>query len=246
MRSAVIGSPGARLLLSREALECDGDGVSPTHNQGVESDDDNPRLVRQPGRLISFSDAVFAIAVTLLVLEIQPPEDFRHLVRGLAALWPSYLGYALSFLLVGQVWVNHHVMFDRVRHVDRRVLFLNTVLLMVIAFLPFSTSLLADAIRADLGLRTAVVVYGATLWTAAALFNVIWAHLRRAGLLDPGLGSAGIRAIGRRFALALVWIGSGILVGAFVPIAGVVIIAGFLPAYYLPIRGEYGEEREAA
>ncbi|MET8281621.1 TMEM175 family protein [Micromonospora sp. NPDC005174] len=205
-----------------------------------------PRLTRQPGRLVAFSDAVFAIAVTLLVLEIQPPRDFGHLLRGLGALWPSYLAYALSFLLVGQVWVNHHVMFDRVRHVDRQVLFLNTLLLMVIAFLPFSTSLLADALRAEQGLRTAVVVYGTTLWAAAALFNVIWARLRRARLLDPGLGPLGVRAIGRRFALALAWIGSGVLVGAFLPIAGVVIIAAFLPAYYLPIRGEDGEDGESA
>ncbi|CCH19625.1 TMEM175 family protein [Micromonospora lupini] len=201
-----------------------------------------PRLTRQPGRLVAFSDGVFAIAVTLLVLEIQPPKDFGRLLPGLGALWPSYLGYALSFLLVGQVWVNHHVMFDRVRHVDRPVLFLNTLLLMVIAFLPFSTSLLADALRAEQGLRTAVVVYGSTLWAAAALFNVIWAHLRRAKLLDPSLGPFGVRAIGRRYAFALVWIGGGILVGAFVPIAGVAVIAAFLPAYYLPIRGEYGED----
>ncbi|WP_229687244.1 TMEM175 family protein [Micromonospora parathelypteridis] len=90
---------------------------------------------------MAFSDGVFAIAVTLLVLEIQPPQDFGHLLRGLGALWPSYLAYALSFLLIGQVWVNHHVMFDRVRHVDREVLFFNTLLLMVIASLPFSTSL---------------------------------------------------------------------------------------------------------
>ncbi|MFY1616076.1 TMEM175 family protein [Micromonospora sp. WMMD736] len=203
-----------------------------------------PRLTRQPGRLVAFSDAVFAIAVTLLVLEIQPPKDFGHLLRGLGALWPSYLAYALSFLLVGQVWVNHHVMFDRVRHVDRQVLFLNTLLLMVIAFLPFSTSLLAEALRAEQGLRTAVVVYGTTLWVAAALFNIVWAHLRRAQLLDPDLGPRGVRAIGRRFALALAWIGSGILVGAFLPIAGVVIIAAFLPAYYLPIHGEDGESTD--
>ncbi|MFG2049068.1 TMEM175 family protein [Micromonospora sp. NPDC048935] len=205
-----------------------------------------PPLTRHPGRLVSFSDGVFAIAVTLLVLEIQPPPDFGHLLRGLGALWSSYLAYSLSFLLIGQVWVNHHVMFDRVRHVDRGILFLNTLLLMVIAFLPFSTSLLAGALRAEHGLRTAVLVYGSTLWMAAALFNVIWFYLRRVKLLDPTLGAFGVRAIGRRFALALVWIGSGILVGAFVPIAGVAIIAGFLPAYYLPIRGEYGETSQTA
>jgi uncharacterized membrane protein len=93
---------------------------------------------RDPERLVFFSDAVFAIAVTLLVLEIRPPEDTRHLLHGLAALWPSYLAYAITFLLIGQVWTNHHVMFDHIRVVDRTVLFLNTLLLMDIAFLPFA------------------------------------------------------------------------------------------------------------
>jgi hypothetical protein len=73
-----------------------------------------------------FSDAVFAIAVTLLVLEIRPPQDTRHLLHGLAALWPSYLAYTITFLLIGQVWANHHVMFDPIRSADRMVLFLNT------------------------------------------------------------------------------------------------------------------------
>jgi uncharacterized membrane protein len=82
-----------------------------------------------------------AIAVTLLVLEIRPPQDTRQLFHGLAALWPSYLAYVITFMLVGQVWANHHVMFDHIRIADRVVLFLNTVLLMDIAFcrspLPF-------------------------------------------------------------------------------------------------------------
>ena len=95
---------------------------------------------RDPERLVFFSDAVFAIAVTLLVLEIHPPEDTRHLLHGLAALWPSYLSYAITFLLIGQVWANHHVMFDHIRVADRTVLFLNTLLLMDIAFLPFAAS----------------------------------------------------------------------------------------------------------
>ena len=95
---------------------------------------------RNPERLVFFSDAVFAIAVTLLVLEIHPPQDTRQLLHGLAALWPSYLSYAISFLLIGQVWANHHVMFDHIRVADRTVLFLNTLLLMDIAFLPFAAA----------------------------------------------------------------------------------------------------------
>jgi uncharacterized membrane protein len=202
------------------------------------------RLERNPGRLVAFSDGVFAISVTLLVLGIQPPDDFHHLLRGLGALWPSFLAYALSFLLIAQVWVNHHVMFDHIRHVDRRVLFLNSVLLMDIAFLPFSTTLIARAFQDQAGLRPAVIIYGINLWLAAALFNVIWAHLKRSHLFDGSLEPEAITAIGHRFALALPWLGGGVILGAIVPLAGVIVIAAFLPAYYLPIRGEYGRRAD--
>ncbi|WP_236648148.1 MULTISPECIES: TMEM175 family protein [Micromonospora] len=83
-------------------------------------------MKREPARVVAFSDAVIAIAVTLLVLEIRPPQDTRHLFHGLATLWPSYLAYVVTFMLIGQVWANHHVMFDHIRHADRVVLFLNT------------------------------------------------------------------------------------------------------------------------
>jgi len=86
---------------------------------------------------------VFAITVTLLVLEIRPPTDYTNLLHGLAALWPSYLAYALTFLFIGQIWANHHVMFDHIRAADRVVLLLNTLLLVIVAFLPFTTSVLA-------------------------------------------------------------------------------------------------------
>src|ERR1044072_2644476 len=102
---------------------------------------------RAPALLVFFSGAVFAIAVPLLVLEIRPPEDTRHLLHGLAALWPSYLSYAITFLLIGQEWGNHHVLFDHMRAPDRKMLFLNTLLLMDIAFLPFAAAVLADPFR---------------------------------------------------------------------------------------------------
>jgi uncharacterized membrane protein len=197
-----------------------------------------PRVERDPVRLVFFSDAVFAIAVTLLVLGIEPPDDFGHLLEGLGRLWPSYLAYAISFLLIGQVWVNHHVMFEHIRSIDRRVLFVNTLLLMVIAFLPFSASLLAGALHAGEGLEVAVVFYGITLWVAALLFNVLWAHARLGGLVNTDTLADRGRSITLRFRIALVWIGVGTLLGVFVPVAGVAVIAAFVPAYYLPIRGE--------
>ena len=88
---------------------------------------------RDTGRLVAFSDAVFAISVTLLVLEIGPPTDYRNLLHGLLALWPSYLAYGVTFLFIGQVWANHHVMFDHIRTADRVVLLLNRVQRLLLA-----------------------------------------------------------------------------------------------------------------
>lgn len=194
---------------------------------------------RNPARLEFFSDAVFAIAVTLLVLEIRPPQDTRHLLHGLAALWPSYLAYTITFLLIGQVWANHHVMFDHIRSADRTVLFLNTLLLMDIAFLPFAAAVLSSAFRTGHGQRTAVVFHGLCFELAAILFNVIWGYARHDHrLLGTTIDSAGARAISRRFRLALVWIGTGTLLGALLPILGMAVIAAFIPYYWLPIRGE--------
>ena len=199
---------------------------------------------RNPERLVFFSDAVFAIAVTLLVLEIRPPEDTRHLLQGLAALWPSYLSYAISFLLIGQVWANHHVMFDHIRAADRTVLFLNTLLLMDIAFLPFAASVLSAAFRTGHGQRTAVVFYGTTFLLAALLFNVIWGYARH----DQRLLATTIDAAGRgpsAGASGSPWSGSatGTVLGALLPVLGMAVIALFIPYYWLPIRGEVASSK---
>ncbi|MFS4092239.1 TMEM175 family protein [Streptomyces sp. AF1A] len=194
---------------------------------------------RDPTRVVAFSDAVIAIAITLLVLDIHPPHDTSRLAHGLLMLWPSYLAYAVTFMLIGQVWANHHIMFDHIRSADRMVLFLNTVLLMDIAFLPFAASVLAEAFRDGHGQRTAVVLHGIAFECAAALFNVIWwyaCHDRR--LLAPTIDAAGAKAIGRRFRLALAWLAVGILLGALLPALGVAVISAFILYYWLPISGE--------
>jgi hypothetical protein len=122
-----------------------------TRAPGGKAGTDPPSVSCDTRRLEAFSDAVFAITITLLVLAIRPPTDDRNLVHGLVALWPSYLAYAITFLFIGQVWANHHVKFDHIRAADRVVLLLNTLLLMVVAFLPFATSVLAGHKRSDQG-----------------------------------------------------------------------------------------------
>src|SRR5258705_4760465 len=144
---------------------------------------DPPSVHRDTGRLVAFSDAVFAITITLLVLEIRPPTDYNNLLHGLVALWPSYLAYGVTFLFIGQVWANHHVMFDHIRAADRVVLLLNTLLLMAVVFLPFATSVLAGALRSGDGQRTAAFFSGIPFAVPALTFNPLWQYARRHGLL---------------------------------------------------------------
>lgn len=133
----------------------------------------------------------------------QAPADYTNLLHGLAALWPFYLAYVLTFLFIGQVWANHYVMFDHIRVADRIVLLLNTLLLMFVAFLLFATSVLAGALRSGHSLRTAVVFYGIAFDATALTFNAVWQYARRRHLLSETLDAAGAAAIGRRFQLAL-------------------------------------------
>ncbi|WP_433502763.1 TMEM175 family protein [Pseudonocardia halophobica] len=193
---------------------------------------------RETVRTVAFSDGVFAITVTLLVLEIRPPEGGRTLLHELLALWPSYLAYAVTFLFIGQVWANHHVMFDHIRAADRLVLLLNTLLLMIVAFLPFATSVLAEALRSADDQRVAVVFYGLAFAVTALMFNAIWRYARRHRLLRDSIDPGGATSVGRRFQLALAWLAIATLSGAFVPASGVALIVAFNVFYWLPIRGE--------
>jgi len=200
--------------------------------------DTGPSVYRETGRLVAFSDGVFAISITLLILEIDTPDDYENLLHGLLELWPSYLAYAVTFLFIGQVWANHHVMFDHIRAADRIVLLLNTVLLMVVAFLPFATSVLAGALDSGHGQRTAVVFYGIAFDLTALTFNAVWQYARRHRLLSDALDPAAATAIGRRLQLALAWLAAGALLGALAPVLGIAVIAAFNAFYWLPIRGE--------
>ena len=125
-------------------------------------------------RVDAFSDGVFAIAITILVLEIKVPSDLRHLSRDLEHEWPDYLAYVTSFLTIGGVWIGHHRLFSRLRSVDATIVRLNLLLLMITAFLPFPTAILAEALRApERTAETAVVLYGATVLVMELMLNVL-------------------------------------------------------------------------
>src|SRR5438093_12752659 len=111
-------------------------------------------------RLEAFSDGVFAIAATLLVLELRVPPDTTDLVGALLRLWPAYAAYLVSFLTIGIIWVNHHTLLEHCKRVDRRFLYLNLMLLIAVGIVPFPTSLVDQYILSEHRATTALVVYG--------------------------------------------------------------------------------------
>ena len=133
-------------------------------------------------RLEAFSDGVFAIAITLLVLDIGIPRHGEALGHVLTAQWAEYFAYVLSFVTVGIMWMNHHALLGHFARADRAFLFLNVLFLMCIAFAPFPTALLAEHLHST----TAALAYGISFTATALMFNAIW-HYGRRNLLrsDP-------------------------------------------------------------
>jgi uncharacterized membrane protein len=145
-------------------------------------------------RLIFFSDAVFAIAVTLLAMEVRIPElqkpvTENQLFVSILSIWPKYLGYFVSFLVIGFFWIGHHRKFRMINKYDHTLLFINLVLLMVVAFIPFPTSILSEY-----GNRTATIFYAITMASVGIMLNVLWlysSHQKR--LIDKDLDDKSIR-----------------------------------------------------
>lgn len=187
------------------------------------------------GRLSTFSDGVFAVAITLLVLEIRAPEDTHDLGSELARLWPSYLAYVVSFLLIGLVWANHHLMFEHIRSIDRPLVFLNTLLLLDVVFVPFTASVLARSLHDGAGERIAVGLYGMTLAVGGVFFNLVWWWAgREHRLLGDHIAPEEVRLIGRRFWRGPPLYALGALIGMALPAAGLVFFAALIVYYWLP------------
>jgi uncharacterized membrane protein len=127
-----------------------------------------------PNRLEAFSDGVFAIAITLLVLELKvPPPGSGELGHELLKEWPSYAAYVVTFLTIGIIWINHHAAFNRLRAVDHSILMLNLLLLLTVSVLPFTTALMAEYLKEGSGERLAAAVYGGSLLVMGAVFVAV-------------------------------------------------------------------------
>lgn len=196
-------------------------------------------LMRVPegdtGRLEAFSDGVFSIAITLLVLEIGVP----HIAAGaslwsaLGHQWPSYAAYVVSFLVIGIMWANHHTLFGYIAKVDRALIFLNLLLLLVVALIPWPTNLVADYLdRGGEQAKVAVAVYSLVNVGIAAAFSAFWWYANRTGhLLHPDVDRDAARSTVPRFALGIVVYPATVGL-AFVSPALTMAVHGGLAVYY--------------
>jgi uncharacterized membrane protein len=185
------------------------------------------------GRLETFSDGVFAIAATLLVLEFTVNAN-RDLGNQLLHLWPAYLAYVTSFVTIGIIWMNHHHTVALLGRVDRTFLFINILLLLTVAFLPFPTKLVAEDLRRPGSEEAAVLVYTATLLLMAVLHQAWWRYARGdRRLIADGVADSTLRAVDRSYIAGVPAYAVAFLVGFFSPLAAVLITFA-IAAFYLP------------
>jgi uncharacterized membrane protein len=186
-------------------------------------------------RLETFSDGVIAIAITLLILEIDVPEDTHgELWSALLRQWPSYLAYLISFAVIGIIWVNHHGILALVARVDRPLLYLNLLLLLAVAGIPFPTALVAEHLQSPgIDSEVAAAVYGGWATLVALSFNLMWRWIvHDASLIHEHVDLAALRANTRRFSLGLVIYPLTVGIAFLNPILALGV-HGLLAAYYV-------------
>ena len=145
-------------------------------------------MTNETARIEAFSDGVFAIAITLLILAIQVPKaDTGPLRESLLALWPSYLAFLASFMTIGVMWLNHHRLFSLINKKDDGLIAFNLLLLLGITWLPFPTAVLAEHFHSPhVDQQTAALMYAGSFFVIAIVFNVMWRYaVQRSLVTDP-------------------------------------------------------------
>ena len=182
-------------------------------------------------RIEAFTDGVFAVAITLLILEVKVPhlEEGMSLRHELQLLWPKFLAYAVSFGVIGIFWVGHHIMFHYIKRSDRVLLWLNTLLLMCISAIPFAAALIGEY-RSE---QVAVALYGSLLALTGIIFLVLWLYASNGHRLIRSTMPADLVRLGTwTIALAPIVYGVATLAAFYDPLVSKVIYF-LVPLIYL-------------
>jgi uncharacterized membrane protein len=183
-------------------------------------------------RLEAFSDGVFAVAITLLVLDLSVPGG-DELWHQLKEEWPQFASFFVSFWVIGIIWVNHHGLLDHLKRIDRPVLYLNLLVLMTVVFIPFSTALMADHLKSGADEKVAALVYALAFLAMGIAFGLFWTyivkHRRDLGVEIP---DEEIRRMSVRFTIGNPLYAVAVVM-AFISPAVVLVIVGGVAAYYM-------------
>jgi uncharacterized membrane protein len=193
-----------------------------------------------PGRLETFADGVFAIAATLLIIDVGIREGSEGaLGHQLLHIWPQYLAYAISFITIGIMWVNHHRLIRQIERIDEPFLFLNLGLLACIAFVPFPTRILAEFVRTNDG-RASALLYGITLVVTSIFFISVWLYAAYGGrLLHPHADPRMVSGITRSYLPGSPMYAAATLVAFASPEASAALF-GVIAAFYMLSSSVFG------
>lgn len=152
----------------------------------------------ETSRIEAYSDGVFSIAATLLVLNLKPPAASLPFWQGLAVQWPGFVGFLLSFLLIGIMWLNHHRLFSHIRRADDLLMLANLLLLLGVVWIPYPTALMAQAVASG-RIREAAILFNGSFLVVALLFNLLLFTCMKRKLVDARFGA--IESIAARYSI---------------------------------------------
>jgi uncharacterized membrane protein len=181
--------------------------------------DRDDEMFLRVARMEAFSDGVFAIAITLLVLELAiPPGSEEHLLSAVLSQWPSYLAYVVSFATIGAIWLGHNSITHYLHSANATFLRMNLAMLLLVSFLPFPTKLVAENLGNRAGERVAATIYGVTLLGAMLLLSLLWLSAVRGKLVHPAADDEEIKLLTARLRPSLALYIVLIIVGLFTPL----------------------------
>jgi uncharacterized membrane protein len=198
----------------------------------------------ETGRVEAFSDGVFAIAITLLILAVgvDQARASGSLSHQLIHLWPAYIAYTVSFVTVGIMWINHHQLFRHFSGVDRILLLLNTLLLMSISFTPFPTRVVAEFAHTESDRRAAALLYGINFTITGILFFAVWMYGSRR-LLRPDADRREVTGITRSYLPGIPLYGTATLIAFASPVASLIMF-GAIALFYAISSAVFGRSED--
>ncbi len=190
--------------------------------------------INETARIEAFSDGIFSIAATLLVLNLKNPSPGQPLWQALLHMWPGYISFVLSFFFIGIMWINHHRLFVHITRADDVLMAANLLLLLGVVFVPYPTALMATSIvMPDLAYsRDVALFYNGTYFIMSLLFNLLWFVCRKRKLLDNHADHERVHSVSLQYLLGpFVYLSCVIISWWSVPIS--LVLNAALALYYL-------------